>query len=42
MTEQEYYDEQEYLRYVARVRALRFKEMIEKIRKEDGMYGYAA
>lgn len=41
MTEQEYNDAQDYLRYVARERALRFKEIIEQARREDGMYGYS-
>jgi hypothetical protein len=40
MTEQQYYDEQDYLRYIARERAARFKELIEQARREDGMYGY--
>jgi hypothetical protein len=41
MTEQDYINEQDYLRYVARERALRFKELMEQARREDGMYGYS-
>jgi hypothetical protein len=41
MTEQDYISEQDYLRYVARERAARFKELMEQARREDGMYGYA-